>query len=56
VLEFMADNGYHPTVKRLGIYDRFVEQGTQEELYHMLGIDEEGIALSVEKFINSDKL
>ncbi len=49
VLEFMADNGYTPSVTRLGIGDQFVEHGTQVELYHMLGIDAEGIAKSIAK-------
>lgn len=56
VLEFMADKGYKPSVKRLGIDDQFVEHGTQAELYHLLGLDEEGITSSIEKFINSDIL
>ena len=33
VAEFMVDNGYHAQVKRLGIPDRLVEHGTQDELY-----------------------
>ncbi|MFN0032831.1 MAG: 1-deoxy-D-xylulose-5-phosphate synthase [Flavobacteriales bacterium] len=33
VLEFMVDNGYNSQVKRLGIPDRLVEHGTQDELY-----------------------
>lgn len=44
VLEFMADNGFTATVKRLGIPDKFVEQGSPEELYHDCGFDAEGIA------------
>jgi len=47
VLEFMADNGYNIKVKRLGIDDCFVEHGTPEELYHMLGLDAEGIVRSL---------
>jgi len=43
VLEFMADNGYETIVKRLGIPDAFVEQGTPEELYNILGLDANGI-------------
>lgn len=34
VLEFMADNNYQAEVKRLGIPDKFIEHGTQDELYH----------------------
>jgi 1-deoxy-D-xylulose-5-phosphate synthase len=33
VLEFMVDNGYQSQVKRLGIPDRLVEHGSQDELY-----------------------
>lgn len=43
VLEFMADNSYHPTVKRLGIPDEFVEHGTIQELHHLCGLDEDSI-------------
>lgn len=43
ILEFMADNGYHPRVTRIGIPDVFVEHGTVKELYHLCGMDEEGI-------------
>ncbi len=43
VLEFMADNGYTASVKRLGIPDRFVEQGSVEELQHECGFDVAGI-------------
>lgn len=51
VLEFMADNNYQVGVKRLGISDTFVEHGTPEELYAMLGLDVDGIAGSLTKFI-----
>jgi len=48
VTEFANDNGYHKaTVVRLGIPDRFVEQGTLEELHHECGIDVEGIVQAV---------
>jgi 1-deoxy-D-xylulose-5-phosphate synthase len=47
VLEFMSDNNYNIQVKRLGIPDNFVEHGSPEELYHMLGLDAEGIAASI---------
>jgi 1-deoxy-D-xylulose-5-phosphate synthase len=43
VLEFMADNGYTPRVSRIGIPDGFVEHGSVKELYHLCGMDEEGI-------------
>ena len=44
VTEFASDNGYHKaSVHRLGIPDRFVEQGTLQELHHECEIDLEGI-------------
>ena len=48
VLEWMDDNGYHPDVVRLGLPDRFVEQGTVAELQHITGIDADGIRRAIE--------
>ena len=50
VLEFFADNGYKNNIKRLGIKDEFVEHGTPDELYEMLGLHPEGIAREIAKF------
>lgn len=44
VLEFMADHGYTPRVKRLGVPDRFIEHGSVQELYKLCGLDAESIA------------
>ncbi|MCM2356787.1 MAG: 1-deoxy-D-xylulose-5-phosphate synthase [Geobacteraceae bacterium] len=38
-------------VKRLGIPDRFIEQGSQSQLRRDLGLDAEGIAAAVEAFL-----
>jgi 1-deoxy-D-xylulose-5-phosphate synthase len=43
VIEFMADNGYTPTVERIGIPDRFIEHGSVSKLYQLCGLDEDGI-------------
>lgn len=43
LLEFMADNGYTPQVRRIGVPDRFVEHGTIQQLYRLCEMDEEGI-------------
>lgn len=51
VLEFMADNNFHATVKRLGVPDRFIEQGTQEELYKECGYDKEGIKKTIKEML-----
>jgi 1-deoxy-D-xylulose-5-phosphate synthase len=43
ILEFMADNQYVATVRRLGIPDRIVEHGEQTELHHECHFDEAAI-------------
>ncbi|MGI4744076.1 MAG: 1-deoxy-D-xylulose-5-phosphate synthase [Janthinobacterium lividum] len=47
VLEFLADQSQHLPVRRLGIPDRVVEHGTQDQLYKECGFDAEGIAQAV---------
>lgn len=42
-LEFMSDHGYASRIKRLGVPDKWVEHGTQEELYKECGFDKDGI-------------
>ena len=51
ILEFMAENGYQAQVRRLGIPDRFVEHGTQEELYRECGYDARGIEETIREMI-----
>ena len=47
VLEFMSDHGYKPSVRRVGVPDEFIEHGTVAELYHLCGMDEEGICRQI---------
>jgi 1-deoxy-D-xylulose-5-phosphate synthase len=47
VLEFLADHGQHIAVRRLGIPDRVVEHGSQDQLYKECGFDADGIAQAV---------
>jgi 1-deoxy-D-xylulose-5-phosphate synthase len=51
VLEFMCDNGYHSEVRRLGIPDYFVEQGSQAELIKECGFDSEGIEKMIREMV-----
>lgn len=44
VLEFMADHGYTPFVKRIGVPDQFIEHGSIPELYKLCGMDADSIA------------
>ncbi|WP_027452303.1 1-deoxy-D-xylulose-5-phosphate synthase [Segatella albensis] len=43
VLEWMEDHEYYPEIIRLGLPDKFVEQGTVDELKKICGIDVSGI-------------
>ncbi|RZA02581.1 MAG: 1-deoxy-D-xylulose-5-phosphate synthase [Sphingobacteriaceae bacterium] len=49
ILEFMVDNNYHASVTRLGIPDRPVEHGEQQELWAECGYDANSIAAQVRK-------
>jgi len=54
VTEFANDKGYHnASIHRLGIPDRFVEQGTLEELHRECGIDVEGIVSAAQYFLKA---
>ena len=43
VVEWMSDNGYSPTINRMGLPDRFIEQGTIGQLQQLWGLDTEAI-------------
>ena len=49
LLEFMADNGYHPTITRMGLPDAFIEHGSVPELCRLCGIDVESIVKEIVK-------
>jgi 1-deoxy-D-xylulose-5-phosphate synthase len=51
VLEFMVDNGYQSQVKRLGIPDRLVEHGTQDELYAECHYDTAAMVAAAEEMV-----
>ena len=52
VVEFMAENGYHVQVKRIGVTDQFIEHGTIPELYRLCGMDAESIAQTIIEVVN----
>ncbi len=43
VIEFMNEHNYSANIKRIGIPDKFIEHGTQTELYAECGMDKKGI-------------
>ncbi len=50
VAEFISDHRYHTRLVRLGIPDRFIEHGTQKELYTDCGYDADSIARTIRNF------
>lgn len=53
IIEFMIDMGYNSRVKRLGIPDSFVEQGSLKQLYSECKYDTESIKQSIRDcFVN----
>ncbi|KAF0216677.1 MAG: 1-deoxy-D-xylulose-5-phosphate [Geobacteraceae bacterium] len=52
ILELLEQNGVSGIrVKRIGIPDRYIDQGSQAQLRHDLGLDSAGIAETVEQFL-----
>lgn len=51
VVEFMCEHGYQARVKRMGVPDKFIEQGSQKELYKACGFDADGIYAAVRAMI-----
>lgn len=44
VIEWMNDHGYHPRIKRVGIPDSFIAQGSITQLHKLCGMDADSIA------------
>ena len=51
----MAENGYSTQITRLGIPDRIVEHGTQEQLHAECNFDAAGIAHAVKALLGAKK-
>lgn len=47
IIEFMAANGYNPTIRCIGIPDTFVEHGTTEQLYEICGMDKDTVLRTI---------
>ncbi len=52
VVEYMSEKGYNPTIKVMGIPDKFVEHGTPEELYRVCGMDKDSVLNAILNFKN----
>lgn len=55
VLEFMGDHGYMAQVKRLGVPDRWVEHGSQAELYAECDYDAAAIKTSTKELVQEQR-
>ncbi len=56
VIEFLADEGITGVeVRRLGVPDRFIPHGTQEELRKICGFDKDAIAQAVLQMVRRGK-
>ena len=55
VVEFMAANGYSPTIKVLGIPDAFVEHGTPAELYRICGMDNASVLAAILGMMDAER-
>ena len=53
VMEVLADAGVVLPVMRFGIPDEFIEQGTQKEIYELLGLTPQAIEARVRERLAS---
>ena len=56
VLEWFADHNFSPTVRRLGIPDKFIEHGSQDQLYAECFYDKEAIVETAEALVAKEKI
>lgn len=52
VMEMMEQHRLYPRVLRIGLPDKFVEQGSQQQLRHRYALDSAGIVAQVKAFIH----
>lgn len=55
VSEFKSDHVYRSVVRRIGIPDQFIEQGSPDELYKTCGFDVNGIVRTVKEMVPRKK-
>ena len=54
IIEFMADHGYHANVIRLGIPDKIIEHGSQDQLYAECQYDTNAIVEACMKLMDEE--
>lgn len=55
VVEYMMDNGFTPTIRRLGLPDRFIEHGSTPQLLHICNIDENAVISALKELTSGPK-
>ena len=56
IIEFMADHNYQAQIKRLGIPDKYVEHGTQAELWRECDYDTQAIVENIQQIVGVKKV
>ncbi len=56
VAEYFISKNYKNDLELVGLPDKFIDHGTQEELHKLLGIDPDGIVERVQNFIQKSKI
>jgi len=56
VLEFMNQYGYKTQIKMMGVPDRFIDQGTPQDLYTECGFDVDAIVEAAKQLTNNNLL
>ena len=51
IAEYAVDNYYNTKIKRLGIPDKFIEHGTQQDLYKLCGYDSNAIVKVIKDYV-----
>jgi 1-deoxy-D-xylulose-5-phosphate synthase len=51
VASWLLENGYQGSLKRLGLPDSFVEHGSRDQILNRLGLDLEGLVLSIKDMV-----
>jgi 1-deoxy-D-xylulose-5-phosphate synthase len=51
VIEYFSEMNYKNDILRIGLPDKFIDHGTQEELHNLIGIDPKGISERIKLFL-----
>ena len=56
VAEYISEQPKKVIIKRIGVPNKFIEHGTQDELYHICGFDAEGICRTIREFAGGKRI